>query len=186
EHRCRDEIGTKCLTFVTIKARRHKLINLHGHHRKRQKRRAKHGQFDLGDEIFEQRCVDKFGVRGPGDPNERPNQNIIDLLGEKKASDEHHQKSRKRLDQAAPQLNEMLHQGRFGRLDVLLAHGKRPSALSWETPRSSPASWTRLSACSTGDSAAGLAMEGGGDVSTAGGSVSTFGLGLSAIAPSIS
>jgi hypothetical protein len=27
--------------------------------------------------------------------------------------------------------------GAFGRLDVLLAHDKRPSALSWETPRSS-------------------------------------------------
>src|SRR6202035_2874399 len=59
---------------------------------------------------------------GPSDPNERPYQHVVDLLGEEEAEDEGYAEAEQRLDQPRTQLDQMVHQRRFAGLDVFGAH----------------------------------------------------------------
>ena len=58
----------------------------------------------------------------PGDPDERPHQHVVDLLGEEEAEDEGDAEADQRLDQPRAQLDQMIHQRGLGGLDVLVAH----------------------------------------------------------------
>src|SRR5262249_21710588 len=59
---------------------------------------------------------------------------VVDRLGEEEAADEGNCKGDERLDQPRAQLDQVLHQRRFGRLDflifVLAAHAGLPSGLA--------------------------------------------------------
>ena len=107
---------------MLVKAGRHELVNLRRHDRKRDETGAEQRQFQLGDEIFEQRGVDELGILSPGNPHERPYQHVVDLLGEEKAEDEGNAEAEQRLDQARAQLDQMIHQRGLAGLDVFVAH----------------------------------------------------------------
>ena len=63
-----------------------------------------------------------FEFSGAGDPDERPHQHVVDLLGEEEAEDEGNAEAEQRLDQPRAQLDQMVHQRRFAGLDVFGAH----------------------------------------------------------------
>ena len=63
-----------------------------------------------------------FEFSGAGDPDERPHQHVVDLLGEEEAEDERNAKRQQRLDQPRAQLDQVIHQRRFAGLDVFVAH----------------------------------------------------------------
>src|SRR5262249_23150943 len=93
---------------------------------------AEHRKLELHDEIFEQAGIDELGVFRTGDPDIGPGQDVVDGLGEEKAADEGDAEGQERLDQARAQLDQVLHQRRLGRLDLLLlvlaAHAALPPA----------------------------------------------------------
>ena len=60
------------------------------------------------------------------DPDERPDQHVVDLLGEEEAEREHDAERDQRLDQPRAQLDQVLHQRRLGRLDLLVGHAAAP------------------------------------------------------------
>src|SRR5205807_6174549 len=95
-------------------------------------RRAEHGKLELGPEIFEQRGVDEPGVLRPRDPGEGLDQDVVDVPGEEEAADEGDAERDQGLDQPRAQLDQVIHQRRLGRLDLLLvlfpAHAGLPSA----------------------------------------------------------
>src|SRR5919198_264328 len=64
----------------------------------------------------------------PRYPHERPDQHVVDLLGEQEADDEHHREGEERPDQPRAQLDQVLHQGRLGGLDVLVGHAALPAS----------------------------------------------------------
>ena len=107
---------------MLVEAGRHEFVDLCGDNRKRDEARAEQRQFQLGQEIFQQRRVDKFGVLRARDPDERPHQHVVDLFGEEETEDEGDAESEQRLDQPRAQLDQMVHQGRFAGLDILGAH----------------------------------------------------------------
>src|SRR5262249_17152152 len=76
----------------------------------------------------------ELGVFRARNPHERPGQHVVDRLGEEEAADEGDGKGDERLDQPRAQLDQVLHQRRFGRLDFLLfvlaAHAGLPSDLA--------------------------------------------------------
>src|SRR5262245_10814675 len=88
----------------------------------------------LYDEIFKQAGIDELGILRARDPNERPGEDVVDRLGEEEAADEGDGEGDQRLDQPRTQLDQVLHQRRFGRLDLLLvvlaAHAGLPSGLA--------------------------------------------------------
>src|SRR5262249_18454369 len=97
-----------------------------------------------------------------------PNQNVVDVFREHEADCEHHAKRDQRLDQPRPQLDQMIHQGGFGGLDVLMSHVTPPACLGGggsEAARSFSLTWggasgsaTLMSTCCCGSGkAAGVA-----------------------------
>src|SRR5262249_57739187 len=72
------------------------------------------------------------------DRNERPRQQVVDRVGEEEAADEGDGEGDQRLDQPRTQLDQVFHQRRFGRLDLLLvvlaAHAGLPSGLAASAP----------------------------------------------------
>src|SRR5262249_17603806 len=109
-------------------------INLRRHHREGNERGAEHRELELHDEIFEQAGIDELRVFRPRDPDVGPGQYVVDRLGEEEAADEGDGEGEQRLDQPRTQLDQVLHQRRFGRLDflflVLAAHAGLPSGLA--------------------------------------------------------
>src|SRR5438445_9029182 len=101
--------------------------------RERNESRPEHRELELHDEIFEQAGIDELGVRARH-PNERPGQHVVDRLGEEEAADKRNAEGDQRLDQPRTQLDQVFHQRRFGRLDLLLvvlaAHAGLPSGLA--------------------------------------------------------
>src|SRR5262249_61747177 len=73
------------------------------------------------------RCVDEFGIFRASHPHERPYQNVVDVLGEYEADREHHAERDQRLDQPRTQFDQVIHQRRFGRLDILVCHPPPPA-----------------------------------------------------------
>ena len=69
---------------------------------------------------------------GAVNPLERPDQHIVDLLGEEETGDERHRERDQRLDQARAQLDQVLEQRRLGGFDFLFfvfaSHAERPPA----------------------------------------------------------
>ncbi len=63
-----------------------------------------------------------FELSDAGDPDERPDQHVVDLLGEEEAEDEGDAERQQRLDQARAQLDQMIDQRSLGGVDVFLAH----------------------------------------------------------------
>src|SRR4029077_20420131 len=133
EDRRRNQIREKSLALVAIKAGGDEHINLPRHDRKRQEGRPEHRKLQLCDEIFEQRGVDELGIFRPRDPYERPDQNIVDILGEHEADREHHAERDQRLDQPRTQLDQVIHQGRLARLDIFVCHPPPPACLGGGT-----------------------------------------------------
>ena len=64
--------------------------------------------------------IDELGILRARDPDERPGQHVVDRLGEEEADDEAMRERDQRLDQPRAQLDQVLHQRRLGRLDLLL------------------------------------------------------------------
>src|SRR6516225_2160674 len=119
---------------MAVEAGRDEHVDLRRHHRERYECRAEHRELELHDEIFEQAGIDELGILRPCDPNERPGQHVVDRLGEEEAADKGDGEGDQRLDQPRTQLDQVLHQWRFGRLDLLLvvlaAHAGLPSGLA--------------------------------------------------------
>src|SRR4051794_31988523 len=107
---------------MPVKAGRDELVDLRCDHREGNECRAKQRQLQLRNEIFQKRGVNKLGVFRSSDPDERPYQHVVDLFGEEKTEDESYAESDQSLDQARAQLDQMIHQGRFAGLDILVAH----------------------------------------------------------------
>src|SRR5581483_9844720 len=91
---------------------------------------AKQRKLELGDEIFQQRRVDEFRILGARNPHERPDQHVVDLLGEEEAEDEGHAEAEQRLDQPRAQLDQMVHQRGFAGLDIGVAHDALASLIA--------------------------------------------------------
>src|SRR5208337_4162997 len=87
-----------------------------------EERRRKKRDPDLREKIFLRRRIDQSRV-GTGSMLEGHHQNIVDVLGEIEGDDEHHYEGGKRLDEPRAQLDQMIHQGRFRRLDISVGHG---------------------------------------------------------------
>src|SRR5207302_9027130 len=98
--------------------------------RKRDEAGAEQRKLELGNEIFQQRRVDEFRVLGAGNPYERPDQHVVDLLGEEEAEDEGHAETEQRLDQPRAQLDQMIHQRRLAGLDLGVAHDALASLIA--------------------------------------------------------
>src|SRR5262245_60937723 len=95
-------------------------VELRRHHRKRQKRRAEQAELDLCEQEFLRRRVDELDLRlGAGRELVGPEQEIVDVLGEEEADEEHREESNERLDQPRAQLDQMLDQGRLRRFDFV-------------------------------------------------------------------
>src|SRR6185369_14114648 len=73
---------------------------------------------------------DEARVLRTGDPFERPDQDVVDVAGEEEADDEGEEERDQRLDQPRAQLDQVLHQRRLGRLDLLLVFFRLHAALS--------------------------------------------------------
>src|SRR5262249_13556300 len=82
--------------------------------------------------------IDELGILRARDPNERPGQHVVDRLGEEEAADKGDGEGDQRLDQPRTQLDQVFHQRRLGRLDLLLvvlaAHAGLPSGLGGSAP----------------------------------------------------
>src|SRR3954463_6729344 len=124
---------------MLVEARSDELVDLRRDDRERDEAGAEQRELELGDEIFQQRGVDEFRVLGTRDPHERPDQHVVDLLGEEEAEDEGNAEAKERLDQPRTQLDQMVHQGSFAGLDIGGAHDALASliasagAVSWMT-----------------------------------------------------
>jgi hypothetical protein len=105
-----------------ICAGRHEHVDLPGNDRERDEGSAEHRQLQLGQEIFQQRGVDEFRIFRARDPDERPDQHVVDLLGEEEAEDERYAEGQQRLDQPRAQLDQVIHQRRLAGLDILDGH----------------------------------------------------------------
>jgi hypothetical protein len=57
-------------------------------------------ELQLGNEIFQKRSVNEFRILRARDPDERPDQHVVDLLGEEEAEDEGDAEAKQQLDQA--------------------------------------------------------------------------------------
>src|SRR5262249_37361367 len=134
EDRRRHQIRQERLLFMTVEAGRDEHVDLRRHHRERYERRAEHRELELHDEIFEQAGIDEFGILRPCDPNERPGEHVVDRLGEEEADHKGDAEGDQRLDQPRTQLDQVFHQWRFARLDLLLvvlaAHAGLPSGFA--------------------------------------------------------
>src|SRR5262249_33854783 len=71
---------------------------------------------------FQQRRVDELRVFRPRDPHERPDQDVVDLLGGEEAEDEGYAEAEQRLDQPRAQLDQVVHQWRLAGLDIGVGH----------------------------------------------------------------
>src|ERR1700692_670692 len=120
EHRRGDQVWQERLLLVAVKAGRHEHVDLRGDHRKRNEGAAERGDLELHDEIFEQARIDEFRILRTGDPDVRPGENVVDLLGKEEAADHRDDECGRRLDQPRPQLDQVVHQRRLGGLDLLL------------------------------------------------------------------
>src|ERR1700719_2477768 len=120
EHRGGDQIRQERLLLVAVKAGRDEHVDLRGDHRERNEGAAEGCDLELHDEIFEQARVDKFRILRTGDPDVRPSENVVDLLGEEETTDHRDDECSRRLDQPRAQLDQVIHQRRLGRLDLLL------------------------------------------------------------------
>src|SRR6185437_16353844 len=113
----------------------------------------------------------------PRHQHEGPHQHVVNLLGEHEADGEHHRESDQRLDQPRAQLDQVIHQRRFGGLDVLVAHAA-PSTLGLGGSRSRASSFTgsgaggAKSALLTGGNGSGSGTEISGSGTSAAGGVS--------------
>src|SRR5580692_6813441 len=120
EHRGGDQIRQERLLLVAVEAGRDEHVDLGGDHRKGDEGAAKGGDLELHDEVFEEARVDELRILRTCDPDVRPGQNVVDVLGEKVAKDHRHDESKDRLDQPRAQLDEVIHQRRLGGFDLLL------------------------------------------------------------------
>src|SRR5262249_1410802 len=134
EDRRRHQVRQERLLFVAIEAGRDEHVDLRRDDRERYERRAEHRELELDDEIFEQAGIDELGILRARDPDERPRHHVLDRLGGEEAADKGDGEGDQRLDQPRTQLDQVLHQRRFGRLDLLLvvlaAHADLPSGLA--------------------------------------------------------
>src|SRR5690606_36686029 len=67
-------------------------------------------------------------IHRPGNPHERPDQHVVDQLGEEEAQHEHQRERDHGLDQTRSQLDQMLHQRSLRGLDILVRHDAGLSA----------------------------------------------------------
>src|SRR5262249_15838886 len=130
ENRGRNQVGQKSLPFVPIESRRNEHVDLRRHNREREESSAEHCKLQLSDEIFEQPGIDEFSLLAghASHPHVQPGQNVVDGLSEEEAADKSDGKRDQRLDQPRTQLDQMLHERRLGRLDVLVRHAGLPPA----------------------------------------------------------
>ncbi|MCY1187363.1 hypothetical protein D9M73_283310 [compost metagenome] len=73
---------------MLVEAGRDEHVDLRRDHGERNESRAEHRELQLRQEIFQQRCVDELGILRSRDPDERPHQHVVDLLGEEETEDE--------------------------------------------------------------------------------------------------
>ena len=97
---------------MPVEPRRHEHPELGGDHGKAQAGAAEHGDLDLGEEDFRQRRIDQM----VGGRRQRPFQELKDLGRETEADAKADAKGDQRIDQPAAELEQMLHQGRLGRV----------------------------------------------------------------------
>src|SRR5262245_48147962 len=160
---------------MAVEAGRDEHVDLRRDHRKRYERRAEHRELELDDEIFEQAGIDELGILRPCDPNKRPGEHVVDRLGEEEADDKGDAEGDQRLDQPRTQLDQVFHQWRFARLDLLLfvlaAHAGLPSGLAASASAVAGSGPAEGGAATSGDGAtagAGAAREVSGSAVTGG------------------
>ena len=107
EDRRRDEIWQERLPLVAVEPGRHEHVDLRGDDREREERRAEQRELELGEEIFQQRGVDELGVLRARHPDERPDQHVVDRLGEEEAAMNGDGERQQRLDQPRAQLDQV-------------------------------------------------------------------------------
>src|SRR5215208_3030432 len=81
----------------------------------------------MGEEQLQHRGVDHRLV-GARDPGIGPHQHVEDLRGKEEAQHEHGAEGEQRLDQPRTQLDQVLHERRFGGFNVLVAHAALPAS----------------------------------------------------------
>ena len=114
------------MALVLVEARRHEGIDLPSDHGKGDEGGAEHGELQVGEELLQKMRRDELGLVGPHHAHEWPDQHIVNVVGEIKAHHEGDQKGDDGLDEPRAQLDQMLHQGRFGGFDVSVGHAAPP------------------------------------------------------------
>src|SRR3984893_16370894 len=128
ENRSGHQVRQECLPLVPIKTRRNEHVDLRRNYRKRNESSPEHSELQLDYEIFEQSRIDEFCVLRASYPHEGPSENVVNGLREEKAPDKGDTKRNECLDQPRAQLDQVIHQRRLGRLDVLVRHVALPCA----------------------------------------------------------
>ena len=118
------QIGPERLALVLVEAGRHELVDLQGDQREGQQEGTEQGELQLGEEELVRGGVDHLDLLVcAARPHVRLDQQIVDVGGEGKADGEADADADQRIDHALAQLDQMIHQRRFGGLDLVVALG---------------------------------------------------------------
>ena len=142
------EVRQERLALVAIQAGRDEHVDLRGDHREGDEDGAEDGELHLGEEEFLRRGVDHLDrhVRADRQPV-RPEQEIVDRPGEPEADEEGEEHRQQRPHQPPPELEQMLHQRRLARLDIVVRrHAAAPQA-SWSVWGFRSSAWSKRRAC---------------------------------------
>ncbi len=116
QDRRREDERKEGAPLMAVEARGNEHPDLGGDDGKREANSGKHPNLHIGEERLVERCVDEMGI---GLALQRLRQGLgqerIDVFGERKADDEAHRKRNHRPNQPLAQLDQMIHQRRFGR-----------------------------------------------------------------------
>src|SRR5579883_1413415 len=180
-----DQVRQEGIALVPVEAGGNEFIDLHRHQRKRDEAGPEQRKLELGDEIFQQRGVDELRIFRPRHPDERPDQHIVDLLGNQETEDEGHAEGEQRLDQPRAQLDQVVEQRGLRGFDIGVGHdalaslrlsgaGSSATAAGWcslMTASGSAAAWVSDSTKVCGVGASGsVGVTGGSTEGVAGGS----------------
>ena len=121
KYRCRHEIGPEGILLVTVKPRRHEAVNLHGDQREGDEQAAEETDLDFHQKDAEQLDGNQRRV-GARAPFEGQHEIMQEIRGKYEADNESQDEADHTEHQPLAQLDQMLDQGRFRGVDVVLGH----------------------------------------------------------------
>src|SRR5262249_18598440 len=115
------QVGAERLALVLVEAGGYKFVDLVGDQRKGEEHGTKQGKLQLGEEELVRSRIDHLDLLAlTPRPHVGQDQQIVDVGGKGKADDEPDADAHQRVDHALAQLDQVVHQRRFGRLDLVV------------------------------------------------------------------